>query len=84
MSFNCAGRRRVIQVVAVLAISATTFAAGLAVAAQPKMQAALEALRNARGQLERAEHDKGGHRVKALGLIDPAIDEVKAGIAAGS
>ena len=84
MSLNRTGRRRAVQAVAVLVLAATAFAAGLAVAAQPKMQAALEQLRHARGALERAEHDKGGHRVKALGLIDQAIDEVKAGIAAGA
>jgi hypothetical protein len=84
MSFDRAGRRRIVQVVAILAIAASAFAAGIAIAAQPKMTAALEALRTARTKLDQAEHDKGGHRVKALGLIDQAIDEVKAGIAAGA
>lgn len=55
----------------------------IATAAQPHMGAALRALNTARGQLNAAEHDKGGHREKALGLIDQAIAEVQAGIAAG-
>jgi hypothetical protein len=47
---------------------------------QPRMQHALQALENARAQLEKAEHDKGGHRVKAIELINHAIAEVQAGI----
>jgi len=53
-------------------------------ASQPHMQSALEDLRAARGQLEVAEHDKGGHRANAIGIVDNAISEVKAGIAAGN
>jgi hypothetical protein len=30
-----------------------------------------------------AIHNKGGHRVTAIGLVDQAINEVKAGIDAG-
>jgi hypothetical protein len=66
------------------AIAAIAFAAGIALAAQPKMEAALHSLERARGDLDRAEHDKGGHRVKALELIDRAIDEVREGIRAGA
>ena len=47
---------------------------------QPRMQHALHALENARAQLESAEHDKGGHRVKAIELINQAMAEVQAGI----
>jgi hypothetical protein len=50
---------------------------------QAHMHDALDSLRNARHQLEIAEHDKGGHRDNAIGLIDQAIAEVKAGIDAG-
>ncbi len=52
-------------------------------AGQPKMQQALAALQNARAKLSQAEHDKGGHRVRALQLIDQAIAETQAGIIAG-
>jgi len=47
---------------------------------QPNMQAALTHLRNARSNLEKATADKGGHRVKALELVNQAIDEVQKGI----
>jgi hypothetical protein len=51
---------------------------------QPHMYNALGALQNARSELQVAERDKGGHRVTALRLINDAINEVQAGIAAGS
>jgi type II secretory pathway pseudopilin PulG len=47
---------------------------------QPKMQAALEALRQARQALDQASPDKGGHRVKAIELVNQAIAEVEKGI----
>ncbi len=50
---------------------------------QPHMIAALEALKKARMELEVAEHNKGGHRVKALELVDKAIEQTKKGIEAG-
>jgi hypothetical protein len=50
---------------------------------QPHMQNALTALTNAKDSLEKATEDKGGHRVKALGYVKDAIDEVKKGIEAG-
>ncbi len=59
-----------------------TSAVRLAVAEpQPQMRAALMALRNAKDHLEKASHDKGGHRVRAIGLINQAISEVEKGIA---
>src|SRR5947207_79935 len=57
------------------------FGVGYAVAAQPHMQAALAALQNAKAELQAAIPDKGGHRVKAIALVDEAIGEVRAGIA---
>ena len=50
---------------------------------QPHMKAALEFLRNAKSDLERATTDKGGHRVNAIRFIDQATDETKKGIEAG-
>ena len=55
-----------------------------AVPDQPHMRAALDSLKSAKGKLENAASDKGGHRVKAMELIDQAIDEVKKGIDAGA
>lgn len=53
---------------------------GQALAAQPRMQSALDALLTARSELNAATANKGGHRVKALGYVDQAITEVRAGI----
>ena len=50
---------------------------------QPHMEAALNFLRSARSDLDRANPDKGGHRAQAIKLVDDAINEVKAGIEAG-
>lgn len=49
--------------------------------AQPHMRAALGSLQNARSQLQAATADKGGHRAKALDLVNAAIAEVNRGIA---
>ncbi|HEX4139157.1 MAG TPA: hypothetical protein VHY09_02340 [Candidatus Methylacidiphilales bacterium] len=51
---------------------------------QPHMQAALEALKNARAELQATEHDKAGHREKALDLVDRAIHQTEMGISAGN
>jgi hypothetical protein len=58
----------------------TLFGAGMAFGRQPHMQAALDALHDARGQLEQASHDKGGHRARAVEYINRAIDEVRDGM----
>jgi hypothetical protein len=64
------------------AIGLAGLAASLAKAEpQPHMRAALGHLRAARESLERAEPDKGGHRVKAIELVDGAIHHVEEGIA---
>ena len=34
-------------------------------------------------ELNQAEHDKGGHRENAVGLVQQAINQVNLGIAAG-
>ena len=51
---------------------------------QPHMDNALMDLHHAKNQLNDAMHDKGGHRENAINLIDQAIGEVQAGIAAGA
>jgi hypothetical protein len=45
------------------------------------MQSALQALLDAKAQLQRADHDKGGHRVRAEQLVEQALTEVRAGMA---
>ena len=47
---------------------------------QPHMEAALRNLQRAAAELQRAEHDKGGHRARAVDLTQQAIREVDAGI----
>ncbi len=78
------GRAGLVRLAVVVVVAAASFAGGAVVAAQPHMTNALRALENARGELQVAERDKGGHRVNALRLINEAIAEVQAGIAAGS
>ena len=56
---------------------------GQAWAYQPHMRAALASLQDARAQLAMAEHNKGGHRVRAIELTDQAIEETRLGIEAG-
>jgi hypothetical protein len=53
---------------------------GQAMAYQEHMQAAMDALRTARSELERSDAHKGGHREAAIRLVDQAIDETQAGI----
>ena len=47
---------------------------------QPHMQAALEALRNAKRELDDATSDKGGHRARAIRLVNQAMGEVERGM----
>jgi hypothetical protein len=46
---------------------------------QPNMKAALDGLRDARGWLDRAEHNKGGWRDRAIASTDTAIHETERG-----
>jgi len=52
----------------------------IALAAQPNMQEALGSLQAARASLVAAQANKGGHRERALGFVDSAIAETRAGI----
>jgi hypothetical protein len=74
-----------VSTLAFAALFAATLATGdvpdAGAAKQPVMRDALDSLEQAHDQLSRATADKGGHRVKAMGLTKSAIDEVKAGIA---
>ncbi|MGZ5865660.1 MAG: hypothetical protein ACXWKC_09770 [Xanthobacteraceae bacterium] len=54
---------------------------GYAIGAQPHMDEALALLQSARVELARAEPNKGGHRERALALIDQAMAQVRDGIA---
>ena len=54
-------------------VSATTFD-------QPNMESARTNLQKARNELQAARQNKGGHRAKALNLVNKAIAEVNKGI----
>lgn len=62
------------------ALFVVTFIAGRVTADQPHMRAALSSLQVAQSELQQAVPDKGGHRVRALELVNQAIVEVQAGI----
>ncbi len=47
---------------------------------QPHMRSALQALKSAYVELDKATPDKGGHRVKARSLTQQAIEQVEQGI----
>ena len=60
---------------------AASMGIGYAIGAQPHMTASIGLLQSARTELGAATPNKGGHRERAMQLIDQAIGEVRAGIA---
>jgi hypothetical protein len=60
---------------------AASMGIGYAIGAQPHMSETITILQSARAELTAATPNKGGHRERALGLIDQAIAEVRAGMA---
>jgi uncharacterized membrane-anchored protein YhcB (DUF1043 family) len=52
-------------------------------AQQANMEAAIAKLQEAKGALQRAAEDKGGHRAKAVALTEQAIEEARQGVTAG-
>ena len=60
---------------------AASMGIGYAIGAQPHMSESIALLQSARGELQAATPNKGGHRERAMGLNDQAIGEVRAGIA---
>jgi hypothetical protein len=74
-------RSRIVVACLLCAVLISGFLLGRASADQPHMQAALEHLRQAKGELERADVDKGGHRARAIVLVDDAIAQVEKGMA---
>ena len=73
--------RTIVMALVCAAVLFGGFLVGRATAAQPHMRSALDHLRMAKTELQVAEQDKGGHRVKAIGLVNDAIAEVEAGMA---
>ena len=72
-----------LQALALTGTLITCMCIGQAVAQQTHMLAALDALRTARSELQSALANKGGHRVKAIALVDQAIAETNEGIRIG-
>ena len=66
-------------ILGLMAISA--FSLTTARAEQPHMRRALEHLRAARAELQAAEHNKGGWRLRAIEHTDRAIAETERGAA---
>jgi hypothetical protein len=62
---------------AAAALAASTTSAE---ARQPNMERAIDRLRDARAALRDAPPNKGGHKERAMELIDRAIEQVKEGI----
>ena len=76
---------KLVGVMAAVMLLVTTFFVGRASAVpQPNMEAALGHLEQAKTALERAEHNKGGFRVKSLEYTNQAIAAVREGIAQGN
>lgn len=75
-------RRNLLSLAAAGAGAATLLAAstGGALAFQGNMERALSELQDALGSLHEATSDKGGHKARAVRLIQQAMSEVQAGI----
>ena len=73
-------RNRIVVACLLCVVLLSGFLLGRASADQPHMQAALEHLRLAKGELEKADADKGGHRQKAISLVNDAISQVEKGV----
>jgi hypothetical protein len=83
MDSSLLSRRKNLATIACL-IGAAGFPAALVAQkdnGQPEMHAALDHLKQAKENLEKGAHDKGGHRARALELVNQAIAEVNQGIA---
>lgn len=73
-------RRNVLRTLLLVGLLLVGFIAGQLSAAQPHMQSALSNLKAARRNLDKASDDKGGHRQRAIALVNDAIDQVEKGI----
>ncbi|HWK86660.1 MAG TPA: hypothetical protein VNQ34_04060 [Xanthobacteraceae bacterium] len=74
--------RRELASLAASGVAAAAFVASAmpAEARQGNMDHAINALREARRALQAATPNKGGHRERAIDLIDRAIEQVREGI----
>lgn len=72
-------KKRFSAVLVVLLVGAFAFAAAPALD-QPRMQSARTDLLGAKSELLKAEHNKGGHRARAIEYVNAALAEVNRGI----
>jgi hypothetical protein len=77
---NTFSRRSVVSTIFSSVLLALALPRRTKAADQPRMQAALDALRTANRELTAATDDKGGHRKRAMRLVNQAIAEVERGI----
>jgi len=77
---NGTSRTRIVVAFLLCAVLISGLLLGRASADQPHMQAALDHLRLAEADLRKADPDKGGHREKAMKLVNQAINQVEMGI----
>jgi hypothetical protein len=73
-------RTRIVVAFLFFAVLVSGFLIGRASADQPHMQLALDSLKVARTELDKADADKGGHRLWAIKLVNEAIEQVEKGI----
>lgn len=73
-------RRRLAALAAGAAVLGTVGVATRAEAYQGNMERALSSLYDALAALREASSNKGGHRMKAMALIQQAIDQTQAGV----
>jgi hypothetical protein len=71
---------KIFQYSAVIVAAVAAMNLGSARADQPHMQRALEHLRAARAELQVAEQNKGGWRIRAVHNVDQAIADTEKGM----
>ena len=77
---NRFSRRSVLTAILPASLLAIVLPGAVKAADQPHMQVALESLRNAKRELDQATPDKGGHRAKAIRLVNQAMEETEKGM----
>lgn len=81
MDITKPNRRHLAVLAAGAAVAGVAGAATEAAAYQGNMERALASLNDAMVALRESTPNKGGHRERAMGLVQQAIDETQAGIA---
>jgi hypothetical protein len=71
---------RTLKTAVLIVMAVSAFNITSARADQPHMKRALEHLRAAKAELERAEHNKGGWRLRAIRNVEQAINDTESGM----